>query len=113
MLEWGASMRQEHIIELLSSAIEGDGIISVVFKFFHIDWEYTLEELDLIINFGIKNGDLLIEDMHDENKHYDKIDWRLDNVYQEIVMVDIYKYMPLLFSKHPTVPDPYKQFITE
>ena len=51
--------------------------------------------------------------MHDENKHYDKIDWRLDNVYQEIVMVDIYKYMPLLFSKHPTVPDPYKQFITE
>ena len=106
-------MRQEHIVELLSSAIEGDGIISVVFKFFHIDWGYTLEELDLIINFGIKNGDLLIEDMHNENKHYDKIDWRLDNVYQEIVMVDIYKYMPLLFSKHPTVPDPYRQFITE
>ena len=59
-------MREKHIVELLSSAIEGDGIISVVFKFFHIDWEYTLEELDLIINFGIKNGDLHIEDMQDK-----------------------------------------------
>lgn len=106
-------MKKIHIIELLSSAIEGDGIISVVFHFFHITLGYSLDELNEIINFGIKNGDLIIADMDDYDKFYDTIDWRLDNVYQEILMVDIYKYMPLLFNENPQVPKEYEKFISE
>lgn len=71
-------MRKEHIIELLSSAIEGDGIISVVFNFFHNEWHYSLDELNEIIHFGVKNGDLTIENVKNANIRYDTIDWRLD-----------------------------------
>ena len=106
-------MRKGHIIELLSSAIEGDGIISVVFNFFHNEWHYSLDELNEIIHFGVKNGDLTIENVKNANIRYDTIDWRLDNIYQEIVMVDIYKYMPLLFNKNPQVPKEYEKFISE
>ena len=106
-------MRKEHIIELLSSAIEGDGIISVVFNFFHNEWHYSLDELNEIIHFGVKNGDLVIADIDDYDKFYDTIDWRLDNVYQEILMVDINKYMPLLFNDNPQVPDEYKKFVDD
>lgn len=106
-------MRKEHIIELLSSAIEGDGIISVVFNFFHNEWHYSLDELNEIIHFGVKNGDLTIENVKNANIRYDTIDWRLDNIYQEIVMVDIYKYMPLLFNENPQVPKEYEKFISE
>jgi len=106
-------MKKIHIIELLSSAIEGDGIISVVFHFFHITLGYSLDELNEIINFGIKNGDLVIENVEDTTIHYDTIDWRLDNVYQEILMVDIYKYMPLLFNENPQVPKEYEKFISK
>ena len=106
-------MRKEHIIELLSSAIEGDGIISVVFNFFHNEWHYSLDELNEIIHFGVKNGDLTIENVKNANIRYDTIDWRLDNVYQEILMVDIYKYMPLLFNENPQVPKEYEKFISE
>ena len=79
-------MRKEHIIELLSSAIEGDGIISVVFNFFHNEWHYSLDELNEIIHFGVKNGDLTIENVKNANIRYDTIDWRLDNIYQEIYL---------------------------
>ena len=106
-------MKKDHLIELLCSAIEGDGIISIVFHFFHITLGYSLDELNEIINFGIKNGDLVIENVEDITIHYDTIDWRLDNVYQEIIMVDIYKYMPLLFSKNPQVPKEYEKFISK
>ncbi|ASM38550.1 MAG: hypothetical protein SPI03_02055 [Campylobacter sputorum] len=55
----------------------------------------------------------MIENVNDINIHYDRVDWRLDNTYQEIVMIDIYKYMPLLFSSNPVVPKEYEKFITE
>ena len=74
---------------------------------------YSLDELNEIINFGVKNGDLVIENVEDATIHYDTIDWRLDNVYQEILMVDIYKYMPLLFNENPQVPKEYEKFISE
>ncbi|MCI6989054.1 MAG: hypothetical protein MR902_05715, partial [Campylobacter sp.] len=93
-------MKKEHLIELLSSAIEEDAMIDRLFYLFHLEWKYSLKELDKIIKFGIENGDLAIENVKDTTIHYDTIDWRLDNVYQEILMVDIYKYMPLLFSEN-------------
>ena len=50
--------------------------------------------------------------MDDYDKFYNTIDWRLDNVYQEILMVDIYKYMPLLFNENPQVLKEYEKFIS-
>ena len=106
-------MKKDDLIEFLSSTIEEDAIISRIYNLFHNEWKYSLDELNEIINFGIKNGDLVIENVEDTTIHYDTIDWRLDNVYQEIVMVDIYKYMPLLFNKNPQVPKEYEKFISE
>ena len=106
-------MKKEHLIEFLSSTIEEDAIISRIYNLFHNEWDYSLDELNEIINFGIKNGDLVIENVNDTTIHYDMIDWRLDNVYQEILMVDIYKYMLVLFSKNPQVPKEYEKFISE
>ena len=106
-------MKKDDLIEFLSSTIEEDAIISRIYNLFHNEWKYSLDELNEIINFGIKNGDLVIENVEDITIHYDTIDWRLDNVYQEIIMVDIYKYMPLLFSKNPQVPKEYEKFISK
>lgn len=106
-------MKKDDLIEFLSSTIEEDAIISRICNLFHNEWKYSLDELNEIINFGIKNGDLVIENVEDITIHYDTIDWRLDNVYQEIIMVDIYKYMPLLFSKNPQVPKEYEKFISK
>ncbi|ASM35184.1 Uncharacterised protein [Campylobacter sputorum subsp. bubulus] len=105
-------MKKDHLIEFLSSTIEEDAIISRIYNLFHNEWKYSLDELNEIINFGIENGDLLIENVNDINIHYDRVDWRLDNIYQEIVMIDIYKYMPLLFSSNPVIPKEYEKFIT-
>ncbi|ASM35187.1 Uncharacterised protein [Campylobacter sputorum subsp. bubulus] len=105
-------MKKDHLIEFLSSTIEEDAIISRIYNFFHNEWKYSLDELNEIINFGIANGDLFIENVNDINIHYDRVDWRLDNTYQEIVMIDIYKYMPLLFSSNPVIPKEYEKFIT-
>ena len=106
-------MKKGDLIEFLSSTIEEDAIISRIYNLFHNEWKYSLDELNEIINFGIKNGDLVIENVEDTTIHYDTIDWRLDNVYQEILMVDIYKYMSLLFNKNPQVPKEYEKFISE
>ena len=106
-------MKKDDLIEFLSSTIEEDAIISRIYNLFHNEWNYSLDELNEIINFGIKNGDLIIADMDDYDKFYDTIDWRLDNVYQEIIMVDIHKYMPLLFNENPQVPKEYERFINE
>lgn len=106
-------MKKDDLIEFLSSTIEEDAIISRIYNLFHNEWNYSLDELNEIINFGVKNGDLVIENVDDVTIHYDTIDWRLDNVYQEILMVDIYKYMPLLFNENPQVPKEYEKFISE
>ncbi|ASM36863.1 hypothetical protein [Campylobacter sputorum] len=106
-------MKKEHLTEFLLSTIEEDAMIDRLFYLFHDKWKYSLEELDEIINFGIENGDLLIADMKNYDKYYDKVDWNINNPYQEIIMVDIYKYMPLLFSKNPVVPKEYEKFITD
>ena len=76
-------------VEFLSSTIEEDAIIRRIYNLFPNGWNYSLDELNEIINFGIKNGDLVIENVEDATMHYDTIDWRLDNVYQEIIMIDI------------------------
>ena len=106
-------MKKDDLIEFLSSTIEEDAIISRIYNLFHNEWKYSLDELNEIINFGVKNGDLVIENVKDPAIQYDTIDWRLDNVYQEILMVDIYKYMPLLFNENPQVPKEYEKFISE
>ena len=106
-------MKKDDLIEFLSSTIEEDAIISIIYNLFHNEWNYSLDELNEIINFGVKNGDLVIENVKDPAIQYDTIDWQLDNVYQEILMVDIYKYMPLLFNKNPQVPKEYEKFISE
>lgn len=106
-------MKKDDLIEFLSSTIEEDAIISRIYNLFHNEWKYSLDELNEIINFGVKNGDLVIENVKDPAIQYDTIDWQLDNVYQEILMVDIYKYMPLLFNENPQVPNEYEKFISE
>ena len=108
-----SKMKKDDLIEFLSSTIEEDAIISRIYNLFHNEWNYSLDELNEIINFGVKNGDLVIENVKDPAIQYDTIDWQLDNVYQEILMVDIYKYMPLLFNENPQVPNEYEKFISE
>lgn len=68
-------MRREHIIKLLVSALEGNGIVSVIFNFFHNKWKYSIDKLYEIILFWVKNGGLLIENVNYINTHHDTINW--------------------------------------
>lgn len=104
-------MKEKDLIELLRSTIEGDAIVSRLFKLYHIEYKYTLQELDEVINYGVQNGYLIIENVNDEMTRYTKIDWRADNTYQEILMVNKENNIKDLFSEKGTVPNDFCQFI--
>lgn len=56
-------------------------MIDRLFYLFHDKWKYSLEDLNEIILFGVKNGDLLIADMKNYDVYYDEVDWDIKNPY--------------------------------
>lgn len=102
-------MKKTDLIELLSSIIEEDAIISRVYNLFHSSYDYSLHELDEIIYYGIQNNYFSLENVDDDSVKYETIDWRTDNTYQEIVMIDNERFVLDLFDKKE-VPKEFLQF---
>lgn len=103
-------MKEKHLIELLRSTIESDAIVSRLFNLYHIEYKYTLQELNTIIDYGVQKGYFTIENVDDENIKYKTINWSADNIYQEVLMVNKDNYIKGLFSGKGMVPNEFCQF---
>lgn len=106
-------MKNEDLIELLRSTIESDAIISTLYAVFHLNRGYSLELLDKIIQYGVDEGILIIGNINDYDKRYNKIDWSQDNSIQEVFMPNSQNYIKVLFSCEPSIPKEFKQFVIE
>lgn len=104
-------MKEKDLVELLRSTIESDAIISRLFNLFHIKYKYSIDELNSIIEYGVTNGYLTIEDVNDGSVNYRKIDWKIDNTFQEVLMVKKDVDIKNLFSEKGIVPDAFCKFI--
>ena len=88
------------LIELLQSFLEEDAIVSRIFSYFCLKKNYNIALLNVII---INSSDEQIE--------YDRIEWKKDNTYQEVVFRNPEKYVPVLFSEAILIPEPFSQFL--
>lgn len=104
-------MKEKDLIELLRSTIESDAIVSRLFNLYHIEYKYTLEKLNKIIDYGVQNNYFTIENVNDGSIKYTEIDWKADNTYQEILMINKDSNIKQLFSGKGSVPDEFCQFI--
>jgi hypothetical protein len=104
-------MKKKDLIEFLRSTIEGDAIIARIYNLFHLTYKYSLEELEELIQYGVKNNYFTIGDLEDYEKNYSKVEWAEDNVYQEIFMNDKEPYIKCLFSGDGTVPKNFMKFL--
>ena len=104
-------MKEEHLLEFLRSTIEGDAIISRVYKLFHIEFQYPIQVLNNIIETGLRKKIFRIEDVDNQNKQYTHIEWKRDNAYQEVIMNEDEKYIKDLFSKNAKIPRDFLSFL--
>lgn len=104
-------MKEIDLIELLRSTIESDAIVTRLFNLYHIEYKYTLEKLNKIINYGVQNNYFTIKNVNDESINYTEIDWKADNTYQEVLMINKDSNIKQLFSGEGNVPDEFRQFI--
>lgn len=107
------SLKEKDLIELLSSTIEEDAIISRIYNLFHITCGYTIKELNAIIEFGRNEGIFKIENVSNPSQQYNDVEWNADNVEQEILVTNDSKeqLISVLFSSEPRIPNLFKQFI--
>jgi len=49
-------MKEKDLIELLRSTIESDALISRLFNLFHLDYKYSIKELNSLIDYGVQYG---------------------------------------------------------
>lgn len=104
-------MKKEDLVEFLRSTIESDAIISRLYRLFHLEYGYSLSELSNIIYYGVKKNYFSIENVYDEKIKYEKIDWRLDNIEQEVIMNEPEKYIGRLFSENVEIPEEFLLFL--
>lgn len=104
-------MKEKDLIELLRSTIESDAIVSRLFNLYHIKYKYTLEKLNKIIDYGVQNNYFIIENVNDGSINYTEIDWKADNTYQEVLMINKDSNIKQLFSGKGSVPNEFCQFI--
>ena len=104
-------MKTEDLKEFLLSIAEEDAIISRLYGFFSVRKGYSVQILEEIIQHGIKIGRFeMVTVQTGETTHKD-IEWKIDNISQEIVFSDRNFPVMTLFNKSDEIPDEFKQFI--
>jgi hypothetical protein len=106
-------MKKQDLIEFLRSTIEEDALISRLFNLFHLQYGYSINELDTIIKFGVDNGYFSIENVGSAAKKYNSVEWVEDNTYQEITMNNEDRFIANLFSEETHVPEEFVQFLEQ
>jgi len=81
------------LIELLQSFLEEDAIVSRIFSYFCLKKNYNIALLNDIISIGLRENILIIINSSDEQIEYDRIEWKKDNTYQEVVFRNPEKYV--------------------
>jgi hypothetical protein len=104
-------MREEDLIEFLRSTIEEDAIISRIFYLFHLTYNYSIDELDNLIQYGVSEGYFSIKNLSDSEKTYESIDWCDSNTYQEVIMNNHSQYVDDLFGKKVSIPKEFTEFL--
>lgn len=104
-------MKKKDLIEFLRSTVESDAIVSRLFNLFHLKYQYSIQELNSIVEYGLEIGAFTIEDVTDSDKKYVAIDWKGDNIYQELLMTDKSEYIESLFSGEGKIPDDFEKFL--
>ena len=104
-------MRKENLVEFLSSIIEEDAIISRLYNLFHIRYGYEIQELDNLVQHGVKNNNFIIENIDSSDVTYNKVEWSEDNNFQEIVIIENSDFVRQLFSETPEIPKDFVQFL--
>ena len=104
-------MRKENLVEFLSSIIEEDAIISRLYNLFHIRYGYEIQELDNLVQHGVKNNNFIIENIDSSDVTYNKVEWSEDNNFQEIVIIENSDFVRQLFSETPEIPKVFVQFL--
>lgn len=105
-------MKTEDLKELLLSIAEEDAIISRLYGFFSVRKGYSVQILEEIIQHGIKIGWFEIVIVQTGEITHKDIEWKLDNVSQEIIFSDTNFSVMALFNKSNDIPDEFKQFIS-
>ena len=104
-------MTFEDLRELLLSIVEEDAIISTLFSFFIKNKGYSPQILEEIIFYGVTIGWFEIINVENDNIPYTDIEWRIDNVFQEVVFYDNDFAVKTLFIQAGGIPELFKKFI--
>jgi hypothetical protein len=103
-------MKKKDLIELLSSIVEEDAIISRIYNLFHEKLHYDIQEIERILQYGILQNIFVISDVNNPEKHYDSIIWERANIYQEITLIDDKEFIHYLFKEKPELPLGFSRF---
>lgn len=106
-------MKKEDLRELLLSIAEEDAIISCLYAFFILKKRYSLEIIEEIILYGVSIGWFEIIDVDSGVVLNTELDWRIDNVTQEIVFCDTDFAVSHMFNNSEDVPNVFKKFLVE
>lgn len=104
-------MKKEDLIEFLSSTIEEDAIISRLYNLIHIEYKYELKLLDDLVQYGVEKHYFSIESVAHSDETYDKVEWKSDNNYQEVIMTDHEEIVECLFSSNTQIPEDFTKFL--
>lgn len=106
-------MKKEDLIEFLSSTIEEDAIISRLYNLFHIEYEYEIQFLNDLVQYGVENNYFSIESVDNYDKKYSEVEWSGENNYQEIIMNGHEEFVECLFSNDPCIPEEFIKFLSK
>ena len=104
-------MTFEDLRELLLSIAEEDAIISTLFSFFIKNKGYSPQILEEIIFYGVTIGWFEIVNVENNDILYTDIEWRMDNVFQEVVFCDNDFAVKTLLTQEGEIPELFKKFI--
>ncbi|BDR59371.1 hypothetical protein [Xylocopilactobacillus apicola] len=104
-------MKKEDLIELLSSIIEEDAVISRIYNLFHVYYKYEIKLLDEIVKYGIQNGFFDVEAPGDSDKLFTEIKWSQNNISQEIILNGHEEVIKMVFAKKPKIPKLFTCFL--
>ena len=104
-------MTFEDLRELLLSIVEEDAIISTLFSFFIKSKGYSPQILEEIIFYGVTIGWFEIVNVENNDILYTDFEWRIDNVFQEIVFCDNDFAVKTLFTQDDGIPELFSKFI--
>ena len=115
-------MTFEDLRELLLSIAEEDAIISTLFSFFIKNKGNSTQILEEIIFYGVVIGWFEIVNVENNDILYTDIEWRMDNVFQEVVFCDNDFAVKTLLTQEGEIPeypdelfalDFYKEYISQ